>query len=318
MKPSSKSKAFAECYKTSRFATPAQYSQNHYKFTKSNSSMSVEMTPDLAEICGIHAGDGYMRKRGNSYELEISGSFDEKEYYDSWVVPLYEKVFGIKITPQYFKTKGTYGFRCCKKEVAKKLHACGFPYGKKTFTVSVPEQVLESRNLDIIYRFLRGVFDTDGCLSFKKRKGSGYQKIHTKRHTLVDIAFSSCSLCLRDGVSLLLSLTGFHISICNSKKAGNRSDVYSISLQGDKNLLLWMSNIGFKNTLKLNRFFIWKENGFCPPCLDIKTQRKILSGDINPNLLYCDTFNLPENRFSGVAIRQIKLLQKLGLPINKD
>jgi len=77
--------------------------------------MSIEMTPDLAEICGIHAGDGYMRKRGNIYELELSGGFDEKEYYDSWVVPLYEKVFGIKITPQYFKTKGTYGFRICKK-----------------------------------------------------------------------------------------------------------------------------------------------------------------------------------------------------------
>ena len=95
--------------------SPALYSKKNYKFTKSNSSMSIEMTPDLAEICGIHAGDGYMRKRGNIYELELSGGFDEKEYYDSWVVPLYEKVFGIKITPQYFKTKGTYGFRICKK-----------------------------------------------------------------------------------------------------------------------------------------------------------------------------------------------------------
>ena len=296
----------------------AQYSNQDYKFTKSNSSMSIEMTPDLAEVCGIHAGDGYMRKRGNSYEFEISGGFDEKEYYDSWVVPLFEKVFDIKIKPQYFKTKGTYGFRCCKKEVVERLHACGFPYGKKTFTVSVPKQILESRNLDIIYRFIRGVFDTDGTLAFKKRKGSGYRAIHTKRHTLPEIILSCCSKDLIDGVCKLLIQTGLNFAFCERLPFGERSKIYSVYSGGDQNLLMWMANISFKNTTKLNRFFIWQKHGFCPSGLNISQQRQILSGDKDPNEFYCDNLQLSGERHNVIALRQIERLGAIGIPIPKN
>lgn len=41
--------------------------------------MKIELTPELAEICGIHIGDGYMRRRGKRYELDISGGLEEKE-----------------------------------------------------------------------------------------------------------------------------------------------------------------------------------------------------------------------------------------------
>ncbi len=36
--------------------------------------MMVEITPEIAEICGIHAGDGYLRlrERGKG-EVDISG-----------------------------------------------------------------------------------------------------------------------------------------------------------------------------------------------------------------------------------------------------
>jgi len=204
MKPSSKSKAFAKCCKMPDLATPALDPKNDYKSSNNNNSMIIEMTPDLAEICGIHAGDGYMRKRGNNYELELSGGFDEKEYYDFHVVPLFERVFNIKIKAQYFRTKGTYGFRTSNKDVCKTLHNCGFPYGKKTFTVSVPEEILTSRNLDIIYSFVRGVFDTDGTLSFRCRNGSGYKELLVKRHTLPEISIKVCSKNLRDGVAKLL------------------------------------------------------------------------------------------------------------------
>ena len=47
--------------------------------------MMVEMTPELAEICGLHAGDGYMRVREDGKgEVSISGSYGEKEYYDNF------------------------------------------------------------------------------------------------------------------------------------------------------------------------------------------------------------------------------------------
>jgi hypothetical protein len=318
MKPSSKSKAFAECCKISDLATPVQYSKQDYKSTKSNSSMNVEMTPDLAEICGIHAGDGYMRKRGNKYEFEVSGGTDEKEYYDSHVVPLFEKYFKLNITPQYMKSNETYGFRICKKEVVEILHACGFPYGKKTFTVNVPKQVLQSRNLDIIYRFIRGAFDTDGTLSFRRRNGSGYREIHTKRHTLPTIKFSCCSKSLTNGISKLLIQTGFSFSFGQSQPKNNRGRIYYVSLQGDQPMIIWLANIGFKNTTKLNRFFIWQKHGFCPAGLNIENQRQIIAGKINPNSFYKSKVDISKESLDGIASRQIERLKVIGIPIPKD
>lgn len=44
--------------------------------------MMIELNVELAEVCGIHAGDGYMRAReGNKGEVDISGGVEEREYY---------------------------------------------------------------------------------------------------------------------------------------------------------------------------------------------------------------------------------------------
>ena len=276
--------------------------------------MSIEMTPDLAEVCGIHAGDGYMRKRRAGYEFEVSGGFDEKEYYDSWVVPLFERVFNIKIKPQYFKTKGTYGFRICKKEVVEKLHACGFPHGKKTFTVSVPKQVSESRNLDIIYRFIRGVFDTDGTLSFRKRQGSGYKKIHQVRHTGPRIMLGVCSQKLRDQVAKLLLDVGVDFYIEQRKPSDNRNIIYSIIVSGDQSTVYWMYNIGFKNKIKINRYLIWKKFGFNPPKLDLKQQKEILSDKIDPNEFYSDGEKYYSEGVNSVVLYKENLIKEVSSP----
>lgn len=70
----------------------------------------MEYTPELAEVCGIHAGDGYLRNKNYNRELDISGSFEEQVYYDEHVIPLFSKVFGIDITGRAFPSRGTYGF----------------------------------------------------------------------------------------------------------------------------------------------------------------------------------------------------------------
>lgn len=269
----------------------AKHFQMNYKSSKEGSimepSLQKEMTPDLAEICGIHAGDGYMRCRnGNNFELDISGNIDEKEYYDNHVVPLFERTFGIKIKTQFFQPRNTYGFCISEKEVCETLHSFGFPYGKKTLTVEVPKQILESKNLEIIYRFIRGVFDTDGTISFRKRGGSGYSEIHKKRHTYSYLKLSICSKSLRDGIGLLLMQTGFQFAFSQKKEKGKWNISYSLTLEGDQNLILWMQNIRFKNPVKENRFLIWKKYGFNPPYITLGQQKDILSGKTNPHDYY--------------------------------
>ncbi|MFA4855870.1 MAG: hypothetical protein WC634_04785 [archaeon] len=267
------------------------------------------MTPDLSEVCGIHAGDGYLRNDGKRTELDISGSVDEKDYYDNHVVPLFERVFNIEIKPRFFPHRNTYGFVIYNARIAEFLHSLGFPYGKKTLTVSVPEEILRSSNLDIIYGFIRGVFDTDGCLSFRKRGGSGYSKFYLKRHTYPGITLNSCSKNLWSGVCRLLMKTGFQFTVSYQKAKNNSSEKYQIELRGDANVINWINNIGFKNPVKFNRFLIWKKFGFVPPGLNFCEQNRILSGVANPNSYYSDNLSDSENFLPALVKRKLKGMQ---------
>ncbi len=281
--------------------------------------LDSKMTPDLAEVCGIHAGDGYMRKcKWGSTEIDISGGIDEKDCYDNHVVPLFERVFNIKIKPRFFPPRNTYGFVIYNVKIAKFMHSLGFPYGKKTLTVAVPEQILHSRNLDIIYRFIRGVFDTDGCLSFRKRGGSGYSKVYLKRHTYPIITLGIYSKNLWKGIGKLLMKTGFPFTVSYQRAKNNSHKKYRIFLRGDANTINWINNISFKNLIKYNRFLIWKKFGFMPPGLTYKEQNEILSGITNPSHYYSDKFSDEENLLPALVERRLKVIQDIESFIPKD
>ncbi|MDD5162795.1 MAG: hypothetical protein PHD95_01155 [Candidatus ainarchaeum sp.] len=296
--------------------------QNCFKLEKQGSlsepCMDQEMTPELAEICGIHAGDGYLRNDGKHRELDISGGFDEQGYYDTHVVPLFEKFFNIKIVPRFFLHRGTYGFVIRDRAVIEFMHTLGFPYGKKTLTVSAPETILQSKDLDIIYRFVRGIFDTDGCLSFRKREGSGYSKIYLKRHTYPRISLSVCSRNLWSGVCILLAKTGFQFTVSYQRPKNNESQKYLVMLRGDANVINWINNIGFKNPIKYNRFLIWKKFGFVPSGLTHEDQKKILNGTIDPNSYYVEELLENDGLVPMLVKRRLKVSQNFESFIPKD
>ena len=58
----------------------------------------------------------------------------------------------------------------------------GFPIGKKTYIVEVPEIIYKNKDENIISAFLRGFFAGDGCLNFDKRYGK-HRKILRIIHT---------------------------------------------------------------------------------------------------------------------------------------
>lgn len=286
---------------------------NHFKDQKQNSVgecvLEPKMTSDLAEVCGIHAGDGYLRNDGKRRELDISGGFEEKDYYDNHVVPLFEKVFKIKIKPRFFLHRNTYGFVIRNRSVIEFMHSLGFPYGKKTLTVAVPEQILESNDLRIIYRFVRGVFDTDGSLLFRKRSGSGYKRVHIVRHTQPSILLSVCSRNLCQGICELLTKTGYHFTLSYEKSRGNHNAKHKVELRGDLKIIRWMTNIGFKNPIKYNRFLIWKKHGFVPPSLCYEAQKKILLGNKDPNQYYLDDCPRDVDIVLSLVNKRLKFIQ---------
>ncbi len=246
--------------------------------------MSLEITPssDLAEICGIHAGDGYLRNKNYKRELDISGSPEEQPYYDNHMAPLFSRVFGVEPKCRLFPSRGTYGFVIRDKRVVEKMHELGFPYGKKSLIVRAPTFVMETEDPKIKAAFLRGIFDTDGCLTFNRRVCGKYcifKKTHNY-YPVIDIA--SISKDLISDLRVLLSTLGIHY--CHRTyihKKENEHISYTLYVRGNYFLTEWMASIGSNNPIQLSRYWIWKKYGHCPSHTTFKERLLILSGDIS-------------------------------------
>ena len=244
----------------------------------------MKLTPELAEFCGIHAGDGHLRKIRN--ELEVSGSFEEKVYYEQRVIPLFNKIFDTNVKGKFFPTKGTYGFTISRLFIRKTLIDLGIPPGNKHKIVSVPDKILNSKDKEIRRAFLRGIFDTDGCLYFNK-KIYNKDSFKVNRNFYPTILFTTVSEKLAKGVHFLAKKDGFRCNLYsyNSKKE-TESLKYTPKIDGIKEMLNWMNLISPKNHVKVSRYEVWEKFGFCPSKTNYKQRLKILDGKLDPNKLY--------------------------------
>ena len=245
----------------------------------------IKITTGLAEVAGIHAGDGYLRYLGKRKELDISGGFDEKDYYDNHVIPLFNKEFGLTLKGKFFHSRRTYGFVIRDRLILNKFKELGFPSGSKTLSVTVPDVIASSHDLKIISRFVRGVFDTDGCLNFTNRRYSGnYSDFKKRYHYYPRIMLRSVSIELIRGLRKLLDRIGLTYYIKHYKNKNNPSwnTSYELYLVGVGNLCRWMNIVGIKNPTKYSRYLIWKKFGFCPPRTTYHQRINILNGSLNP------------------------------------
>ena len=239
------------------------------------------MSLELAEICGIHAGDGYMRlrERGRG-EVDISGNLEEKDYYDAHVIPLFNKVFNLAIKGKVF-VRGSYGFVNSKKEMRDILISLGFPTGKKSEIVRVPKMIIESKNLRIYAAFLRGLFDTDGNLYFRKTY-VGINKFNKRYNHYPVLKLTTVSRFLAEDIIKILHEMGiiFYYHMHDPKKKNEKRE-YFITINGIDGLNKWMELVGIKNPVKLTRYLIWKKFGFCPPNTTLQQREDILNGKLD-------------------------------------
>ena len=245
----------------------------------------MEITPELAEIFGIHAGDGYMRlrERGKG-EIDISGHLEEKEYYNNHVVPLFNNCLNLNLNARFF-SRGTYGIIIYNKKVASLFNDFGFPFGKKSLSVSVPKEILQSENLKVIAGFLRGAFDTDGNLYFRNNQSCERYALFKRKHNYYPVInFGTVSKNLAEGIVFLLDkLSIKSFMFIYDPKVEGCNKVYRITISGVERLEKWMKLVGSKNPVKFTRYLVWKEFGFCPPHTTLKQRKDILNGKIDIN-----------------------------------
>jgi len=125
-----------------------------------------------SEILGIMFGDGSMSKVGGSIQITVTGhKFEDRDYWIKHVCPLFAEVFSIKMKVRYRPYEKTMDVYTYSKKVALRLRTWGMPLGLKNEGKLQPTVELSEKE------FVRGLFDTDGCIY---RKHGQYKQIQFK------------------------------------------------------------------------------------------------------------------------------------------
>lgn len=136
--------------------------------------MKSKLTPEIAEIVGIMMGDGGLYlDRLKKYQTSVSFHKEEKQYL-YYVKELLENNFKYKFCITELESE--YLLRNTSVFVGKTLISYGLSSGNKVKNnVIIPTWVLTKNKF--ITSFVRGFFDTDGCVY---RKYANYLQIQIK------------------------------------------------------------------------------------------------------------------------------------------
>lgn len=225
-----------------------------------NVSNPVIPTKKLAYLCGVFAGDGSIsyRKNKNEYLLKCVGNpKDEKSFYIEIVKPFFKETFLSDINVRMMDSETTFGFSFYSKQLVNYLtNTIGLPLGKKYSNLKIPEIFKKDKGL--LTNFIKGVFDTDGCICFKKKyKQKPYYPV---------ISISSKSRLFVSEIAKFLKDTGFRVyETYDYRRVDKRAnegftEISRIELNGVYNLRLWISTIGFyspKHREKIKNY--WEE-----------------------------------------------------------
>ncbi len=240
------------------------------------------MTKELSELIGVIIGDGHMEiynSNGITHSaLKFAGHKSEDfDYYNEYVNSLFKKLFNLELDIKcYNRPKGSYLVaRVDSKGLLQFLSkVLKLPTGNKVSISKIPECIsLLAEQLD----FIRGLADTDFCITFKKK----YKTYHY--YPVISVTQKS-KFMIEDLENLFRGLGfSFYVqyNVLDNDKRGFKTITHRIYISGTKNLSKWMDIIGFSNSKHLTKYLVWKRYGYCEPYTTLE-QRKLLLTRTDP------------------------------------
>jgi len=223
---------------------------------------------NIYELIGVIIGDGNIiyNKNNKQYRLEITGNATEdKEYFINLS----------KIINKISNKKPTIRERSHKKGKSLDLHInnkifieflikkIGLPCGRKTFTIKIPEKLI---NWKYSKHIIRGIFESDGCIFFSKSKVFKYP-------TYPRLEIRTSSNKLKDQLMEILKERGFKIRLIDKCKT------CKIYLSGPRMLNKWVKEIGISNIKNKTKINLWKKLGYYIPKTNLKQRKRILASN---------------------------------------
>ncbi|HLG23512.1 MAG TPA: LAGLIDADG family homing endonuclease [Candidatus Nanoarchaeia archaeon] len=205
---------------------------------------STQLNEEICEFAGAFIGDGYMGIYGdskNNYTIGITGDKTlDKHYFENYLVPLIKRNFPFTNPKIYYRNdEHTILLRIYSKQLYDFMLELGFNCGKKSRTVILPPRIIHYPKF--MNCVIRGIFDTDGCLFFDKRKN--YNKPYPR------ITLQSSSIELINQLESYLS-NNFTLYVNKSNRNGYRN---YLEIYGFSQLETFLKQIGFSNKRHLDK-----------------------------------------------------------------
>ena len=205
----------------------------------------------LAEEIGLHLGDGSMNYYKNKGLYQLRGHIkDDKAHYILRIRKIYQRLFNINISLREMPSTGVYGFQIWSNELVDyKSKFLGLPLGKKV-NFSILSEIVE--NKEFAKNFLRGYFDTDGCLYLENKNRKFYPRLE----------MASISETFIKQVEIILHNLGYRFSYYKEPRAKyGWHDLHRISIRGNKMTTKWFSEIKPANPKHIEKFKKLKKSG---------------------------------------------------------
>jgi intein/homing endonuclease len=238
----------------------------------------MKIDEELAELLGIHIGDGCISENNRYSEYYLGGDLiEEREYHDNWVGPLFNKkimipLFNKKVNYKEHPKVGVYAFHIFDKKLVDFFKSFGICSGSK-INSGIPKTILSDKKL--LKRFLRGLFDTDGCIYFDKNYSSKNPISNVPK-----ILIGTVSKELINDVYFSLFKLGIHPIMQKPYKGKkDKNIVYRIRICRKKDINYFIKEIKFKNPKHYTKWLVFKKLGYCPSFTNLKQRKILLQGD---------------------------------------
>jgi len=197
-----------------------------------------EINPLSSELLALHAGDGCLDITG---EWSFTSNKNDKKHVKN-VVDKFQQVVGV--VPNVNVRRDRIEIRSKSKQTTDYFSRF-FPRGKKSHIVSLPKEIVNSKDIKILKPALRGLFSTDGCFTFNKVRLSPRIEFRVKSRKLRN-----------DFVNLAKSI-GFEFNF-NTQKHWN-GVIFTAYLERNKDAIEWMDIIGSTCDTHLKKYKLWKK-----------------------------------------------------------
>lgn len=204
-----------------------------------------KMSEELAELIGIHFGDGSMDNKHNyTYKLSYACNIVEKQYAN-YLINKFQKLFNVSLSKILNQKKSCIILYLYSKTLCKFFNEMlEIPYSPKN-NLQISSIILSKK--EYLISFIRGLFDTDGCITIQRFDKYKYPliKISTKYRNFAQ--------------SISKALKSLNINSFISTKSGRNFIGYDVTIR-NKEAKKFFQIIGSNNSKNIEKWGHWDLN----------------------------------------------------------